>query len=707
MTSIRASSGISQHAESSAYQLVGVETAADGTPTHTEGSRRSDIQGLRAVAVVLVVIYHANLGLSGGFVGVDVFFVISGYVITRMLTGELSRTNRISLKAFYLRRVRRLLPALGLMLTVVMLTSILLSPIGGQQVTARTGAAAALFSSNMYLIRFSDTGYFAVDANSNVLLHTWSLGVEEQFYLVFPAVLFGAWAARHRTLRIRKRATAILVLAVIAGLSFLLSLILTARSINVLGLNAGRLAFFSSLTRAWEFAAGGLLVLVSSRGSTRRKSRASILGWLGVVAVGYAAATFDGATPFPGTWALVPVVGTLCILVAGEGQSPNLVSTGLAIGPARRLGDLSYSWYLWHWPLIVFAAAWWPVSDIAAPMAAVISLAPAWLSYRFVEGPIRSARRPATSRTLVLASLCILLPLGSAVALEGSRSIVRKSEAIESYEYGRRRHLDNTAGCDNSTPLGERDVTDCTWEVPNAIGTAVLVGDSHAGHVSEAFVSAANEAGFNATIVTNPGCPFLDIDLGTYQNGTCRRFVVESTKELVLRRPDLVVIASSAERAIEASVSLKNPRTGDLESTADGKATIWKDGLTRTIKSLTSAGIDVVIVVAVPRIPDFDTRKCAVLRLMTESSVCSPSVELSVVDGTRRRAVQAETAAASAGGATTIDLADVLCPDGVCATLRAGKWIWYDTHITVYASEMLVPKFSSIFTEQSDGSGEP
>ena len=158
---------------------MGMTSDNSGTHAASVGRRRGDIQGLRAVAVLLVVIYHADLGFSGGFVGVDVFFVISGYVITTALTTELGRTDRVNLGHFHLGRIRRLLPALGAMLTVVMLASSLLSPIGGQQITARTGAAAALFNANTYLIRFGNAGgYFDVDANVNALLHTWSLSVE-------------------------------------------------------------------------------------------------------------------------------------------------------------------------------------------------------------------------------------------------------------------------------------------------------------------------------------------------------------------------------------------------------------------------------------------------------------------------------------------------------------------------------------------------
>jgi peptidoglycan/LPS O-acetylase OafA/YrhL len=499
--------------------------ADDSTQRAVSGTRRGDIQGLRAVAVLLVVVYHADLGLSGGFVGVDIFFVISGYVITRTLTAELGRTDRVGLGRFYVRRIRRLLPALGLMLTVVMLASSLLSPIGGQQITARTGAAAALFSANTYLIRFGGAGYFDVDANVNALLHTWSLSVEEQFYFVFPATLFAVWALGRRFSWLGTRVSLAGALVLISVLSFLLSWALTSGRFSFLGIDvvddfSEQFAFYSSLTRAWEFAVGGLLALASRRLSTLAPATEWMLVTVGVALVGYSAIRFDDLTPFPGAAALVPVAGTLCVLAAGEGRSANFVSRGLACRPAQRVGDLSYSWYLWHWPFIVFAAAWWPRTGVAAPAAALISLAPAWLSYRFVEGPIRFAPRPAMSRTVILAALCVLLPIGSAFALVGSRQIVGETDAMKSYELSRSPHADGATGCSNATPLGQRGQSDCTWEVVSPIGNAVLIGDSQAGHFSEAFIGAANQSRFDATLATMPGCPFVDLNLADADGNT-------------------------------------------------------------------------------------------------------------------------------------------------------------------------------------------
>lgn len=218
--------------------------------------------------MVLVVIYHSGIGLPGGYIGVDVFFVISGYVITRMLTAELASSGKLDLKRFYLRRIRRLLPALGLMLSVVMVASVLLGSIGGQQVTARTGAAAALFNANTYLARFGQGGYFDVSADVNALLHTWSLAVEEQFYLVFPALVFAAWLVGRRMPRLGSARATTVTLAVITVSSFVLSWAFTNDYVSVFQVDAiedlaKEIAFYSAPTRAWQFAVGGLLVFVA------------------------------------------------------------------------------------------------------------------------------------------------------------------------------------------------------------------------------------------------------------------------------------------------------------------------------------------------------------------------------------------------------------------------------------------------------------
>src|SRR3954451_8836037 len=305
---------------------------------------RSDIQGLRAVAVLLVVLFHAELGFSGGFVGVDVFFVISGFVITAMLLNELHGTDTLRLARFYARRIRRLMPALALLIAVVALVGILAAPVGIQDVAARTGASASVFLGNFYLY-FVPKGYFAAGSDLNPFLHTWSLAVEEQFYLVFPVVLLGAWKLGRRSRRSVGYACAALALLGLA--SFVLSYLLVHNH-ALPGISSPQeFAFYSSFTRAWEFAVGAILAFGLVRLHTMPRGLALAAGWIGIALVIVVSLRYDASTPFPGTAAIAPVVGTVLVLASGSGGTRG-VRRGLSVKPLVKLGDMSYSWYLWH-----------------------------------------------------------------------------------------------------------------------------------------------------------------------------------------------------------------------------------------------------------------------------------------------------------------------------------------------------------------------
>lgn len=348
-------------------------------------TRRLDIQGLRAFAVLAVIGFHARLPIPGGFVGVDVFFVISGFVITAMLMGQRADIGRLPLAAFYWKRFKRLTPALSLMLAVCLLAAIpLLSPWGQQQAAADTAIAAVLIFANLQIARTTGD-YFGASAEQNLFLNTWSLSVEEQFYLIFPVVLIIVFALAGRSRG--GRHVAIVTLAVMALGSFALAVL------GASGYSLDRffwlLGFFSPLTRVWEFAVGAILALLADRLKPNRPWVGSAVGVLGALMLMASLWVISDETPFPGIWTLLPVVGTLCVIAAGSLTPTNPTARLLSIKPATVVGDYSYSLYLWHWPAVVLATIVWGPSLLVGVLAVWASAIPAVMSYRLVENPIR------------------------------------------------------------------------------------------------------------------------------------------------------------------------------------------------------------------------------------------------------------------------------------------------------------------------------
>lgn len=356
--------------------------------TSSTDSRRLDIQGLRAIAVLMVVTFHAGLPVPGGFVGVDVFFVISGFVITGMLHREKMRTGRIRFRSFYLKRFKRLTPALALMVGITLIiSSIIFTPFGHQTYAAATGIGAMLLSANFVIARTTG-GYFAPAAENNPLLNTWSLSVEEQFYLVFPALIAIGWffASKYRRLRYGPAA----IVGLIAIASFILAM--ASSSGITFPYSEWVLGFYSPFTRAWEFAVGALLALamIARKPSLNDQIQSRVSTLLAIIGIAMLASSLwliSESTTFPGPWTLLPITGTLLLLFAGAKE--NSVSLALSTAPMVKIGDWSYSIYLWHWPIIVFAIYLWPFSPYAALLAAVVSFAPAIASYHWVEQPIR------------------------------------------------------------------------------------------------------------------------------------------------------------------------------------------------------------------------------------------------------------------------------------------------------------------------------
>lgn len=496
---------------------------------------RSDVQGLRAVAVLLVVLFHAGLGFSGGYVGVDVFFVVSGFVITRMLQRELSSTGRVSLRGFYARRVKRILPALATMtIGVLVLAALLTSPDGPQQVSAATARSASLFTANVQLYRLAD-GYFAVDQTVNLFLHTWSLAVEEQFYVVFPLLVLvtSHLSARHRG----RNLTAVLTLFAVT--SFLLSAWVGWGLPFLPGVPLDRFAYYLPFTRAWEFLAGSLLALARPEARSLPHPLHPIITGAAVTAVIGSALWFDEHTTFPGVAALVPVLGTVS-LIAAAAPGTHLWRL-LSCRPLVRLGDLSYSWYLWHWPGIVLVSTLWPTSWWAKVLGAGTSLLPAWLSWRFVEGPWRRAAWDGR-RVLALAVTCCALPFIVAV---GVRAGAKRHWGFEELAPLDDRTVARLNGCHSDDQEGlEWNPASCTFDVPMSAGTMLLVGDSHAISMADALQAVGQSQQLDLAVWTRSSCGF--IAAVEDDDELCRLWRTRAIELVDQLDPDVVVIVNRA-----------------------------------------------------------------------------------------------------------------------------------------------------------------
>lgn len=347
---------------------------------------RADIDGMRAIAVTIVLFYHARLGFPGGYVGVDVFFVISGYLITSLLVKALA-TGTFSYLEFWERRTRRLLPALAVvtLFTAICSYFILLPEdlidLGGALI------AQPILLANVYFWRTVQGGYFGDAPEIRPLLHTWSLGVEEQFYIFFPLflVLIFKWAVM--------RAKLARILAALTLLSFSLAVVLTPVK--------GVFSFFTLPTRAWELLMGGLLAFLPPTVIGRRICEGA--GWLGLGLIAYATFCFDDHTPFPGLAALIPCVGASLLIVANSDvSSPTTLGAALSHPALVRIGAISYSLYLWHWPLMAFAFYVGIAQSIESRLTLVI--ASGWLGYlswRWIENPFREKRFLGNRRSIL------------------------------------------------------------------------------------------------------------------------------------------------------------------------------------------------------------------------------------------------------------------------------------------------------------------
>jgi peptidoglycan/LPS O-acetylase OafA/YrhL len=678
---------------------------------------RPDIEGLRAIAVTLVLLYHAAVpGFGGGFVGVDVFFVLSGFLITGLLLRELERTGSISLPSFYARRLRRLLPAAALLILVTVVASVaVLSPLRAGDVAA-DGVAASLYASNLrFAIQATD--YLQSELAPSPLLHLWSLGVEEQFYLFWPAILLIATAGAANRAR---RVGAVAIAVVVASLG--LSLWLTTAS--------APWAFFSLPSRAWELGIGAILAVGAARLTTVPLRLGVAAGWVGLGMIAASGLVIETSTPFPGIAALLPTVGAALAMVPGM-RGP-LVGPARLLGwaPARFLGRISYSLYLWHWPMLVLPTAMagetLPLPVRVGLMALAIPIA--YASQRWLEDPIRRGRivgvvprrNLALAGALSIAVATTSLGLGfvttqrlvaatagpSAGSGDGSEvplpalgglaptpipgagqtpdgssppSLAPEislppppggpipAGLIPSIAAAR---ADIPAIYDNGCHLSQpaTSIPECAFGDPASVTTVVLFGDSHAAQWFPALERLAVEHGWRLISLTKSGCTPAWI---TVWNTNMKRAYTECddwrqrvVERVAVEDPGLVIVASSHPYPSAGNGAPAEPDGGTRLAT----------GLAETLQRLVPLARSVALIGDTPKW-DLDPPDCLSAHL-DETLACTEP-RAGMVDETW---LAREAAIAADGGATFVDPTNWACPTDPCTTVVGRYLVYRDEH---------------------------
>ncbi len=636
---------------------------------------RGDIDGLRAVAIVVIVGYHMGLGfLPGGFIGVDVFFVISGYLITRNLLTESATTGRVALLRFWGRRIRRLVPALALMIVVVLALSIaVLSSLQWQEVASQ-GRAAALYVSNI-VFASQATDYFAQDISSSLFLHTWSLGVEEQFYIVWPLLVAGAAVAtaRRRTL-LRPLLIAAFTLTLVV--SFALSVVLTGQG--------SAHAFFGLPSRAWEFAAAGLLATLPLPRALRHRWVATVVAIVGAVLIAGALVGLGSGTEYPGAWPIIPVAGTLLLIAAGttprtasDGHATNVISRLLDTAPFRAIGRVSYSWYLWHWPLILLAVAAFDRDDLwITGGAALVALAIGTITYVIVENPVRRSTRLARSlpRTYVLGvvitAVAVVATFGlnrySTVELD---QIAASSTAAPTVSLADVRASKKDFRCleDARTESG---IEYCLDGDPDGDRTIVVIGDSHARHWKPAFAEAARQQNIRLVLRWRSVCTAFPIRTvkvdGSGEDIECQEFRADTLQLIGELEPDAVVTSNSDDYGL--LVIGNQPAIDQAQRTA-----LWREAYEELARSVRASGMAFGSVVDTPRMPA-DPLDC-----VAERGIDACAVPRDTALGVGQDYSDAERSVREElGRVPVLDINAALCDERVCPVVIDGRYVYTD-----------------------------
>ncbi|WP_131101103.1 acyltransferase family protein [Streptomonospora litoralis] len=654
------------------------------------------MQGLRAVAVGLVLVYHVDHDLlPGGYIGVDVFFVISGFLITSLLLREAREHGRVSLSRFYARRIRRILPAASVVLAVTGVAAFWLLPAPRLAEIAKELAASAFYVENL-LLADQSVDYLSAETAASPVQHFWSLAVEEQFYLLWP-LLFAGWAmlGLRSDQRLGRRRVVLAAAGTVLVASLVCSVVMTAADPQP--------AYFLPQTRMWELAAGGVLAVVLTRYGIGAVWARWALAWAGLAAIGWAAWTYSGQTPFPGIAAAVPVLGAAAVIAAGE-HHPRYSAYGLlSSAPARFGGDISYALYLWHWPVIVFALSLREsdelplLSGVAVVIASVLL---AWGTKVAVEDPVRRHGLLRSGRAAAAFAVTAALVVG----LIGAAQFARY-EWLRSVEFDPVVHV-GPAALGTSDPFGSTDeqiypspvaanedlpdvydecqasprlttLQKCVYGPDEAETTVAVTGDSHAAQWVPALRKIAEEQGWRLHIYAKSSCAFTltTIELNGKGYDECAEWNKTVMEELTTDvKPD-VVFTSSSVGADAADSATESESKLDI---ATGMSRLWGP--------LEDAGSQVVAIRDTPRTGE------RVPECVSRHSRESPECMTATADAFSEQDPQL-IAAANDEDAEVIDLSDEFCIGDTCPPVIGNVLVYRDSnHLTATYAELLAPQ---------------
>lgn len=649
---------------------------------------RADIDGIRAIAVLAVIFYHADLKLfSGGYVGVDVFFVISGYLITSILLKELDG-NEFSLARFYERRIRRIFPALFAFMAATLVISSVFFDANEFQEFGKSLIATTLFSSN--ILFWTQSGYFEGPSELKPLLHTWSLAVEEQFYILFPLLL--ALLARY----VRPK-----LAPALAGIA------LTSFAINIYGLNhdpSG--AFYLAHMRVWELLMGSILAtrIIPVKATLHVRNLLGLIG-LGMILAPVFLYTND--TPFPGATAFIPTFGTALIIYSGD-ESKTFIGRILGFWPLVFIGQISYSLYLWHWPLIVFAR-YYAIIELKAQETAGVLLAIfilSSLSWRFIETPFRKKTFLKGQWIFAFAATTMVLTLsvGSAIYLKGGfpgRFSSKQADTGQNTDT----QWKNWGNCDLDANNLSSPLELCAIGADANTPVFLLWGDSHARALATSIQTSASQAEITGVTAYTSGCaPLLGIDRqGQKPCGEFNTAIIN----YIQSRPNLKTVILVSRWALSAegtrykteegkSVILVNALTGSTQT--DTNETLFKLGLEQTVNKLLEMGRKVVIVTQVPEI-GYDVPSAFSIAQRTGrdlNKIIAPSLG-EYLDRNLIVASAVESLAAK-GNVQIVYPPQALCTGGNCLVVSEGHPLYRDDdHLSTFGARYISYLFDPIF----------